>query len=113
MYWLVLYDRNTGQIEGFFSNSRNYLPVKNVRNPDPSRLSRVRLGNPLFEISLDHKLIIVDGKAVGSSSSSRLNPPQPDPVAEGLKQEWQEAQQKGTDAKLDMIARLLGLKEVT
>ncbi len=106
MNWLIVYNRITKQIEHYVASSRIMPTRADLSAFDPAWES-VEVVDPPFEISRDHKVELVQGKAVGTSPSPNpVKPDYPEPI------DWQDEYDKAltTGDKLDVIAQRLNLK---
>lgn len=77
VHWLIIYDRSTQQINQFMSNSHNPVPISNFKTFDPDIEDFVKLEDPTFMISRDHKLLF-DSDGLPFDSEPSVHPVQPD-----------------------------------
>ena len=85
MKWLVIYNRKTFQIEAIISSSTIEPPLTDV-SFDPVTETYVRITDPPFEVSRDHKAIIEDGVLIATEASP--NPIQPEPPGPNPSMHW-------------------------
>lgn len=75
MYWLILYDRGTLQIEAFVSNSFKEPILPDLGDYDANKLANAELVDPAFEITRDKRVVLEGSKVIGTIDSQ--NPIQP------------------------------------
>lgn len=109
MYYLIAFNRETGQIEHYVSNSRTMPALASIPSYNPDMHDIARLDSPAFPISRDHK-VKLDGQ--GSVIGTVPNPNPVQPVELEPSPDWRAlwAGAANTAQKLDVIAKRLNLE---